>query len=287
MGDRLLAEYDRVGNRYLYYTQDPINSTRIVTDNAGTVVYSEAYAPYGGVQETWVDSFDPLAKFSGKERDAESQLDYFGARYYDREQYRFISVDPMLVLQSAQADPQRWNLYSYCFNNPVNAIDPSGKWGKTVHYDWTKRIGIMAGISSDLATSIAEANRHVDSFFSTTSSVTLNEQQRKDWHFISTERYIEALKICDTTLDPLEFGKYLHVVQDYFAHSAPTLKGETGHWGKKKYKGIDDPYSDYHDWDKTMGMAHLTLDLMRAFRERITQAVTAAATSIVAAIRGI
>jgi hypothetical protein len=50
MGDRLIAEYDHVGSRYLFYTPDQINSTRVVTDNTGTVVYSAAHDPYGGIQ---------------------------------------------------------------------------------------------------------------------------------------------------------------------------------------------------------------------------------------------
>jgi hypothetical protein len=36
MSDRLIAEYDDVGTRFLYYTRDQINSTRVVTDGAGT-----------------------------------------------------------------------------------------------------------------------------------------------------------------------------------------------------------------------------------------------------------
>jgi RHS repeat-associated protein len=126
MGDRLVAEYDRVGNRYLYYTQDQISSTRVVTDSSGAVVYSEAYNPYGGVHKTWVNSFDPLPKFSGKERDEESGLDYFGARYYDRAQYRFISVDQIFSSVLAAENPQRWNLYAYCLNNPLSYQDPDG-----------------------------------------------------------------------------------------------------------------------------------------------------------------
>jgi RHS repeat-associated protein len=44
-----------------------------------------------------VDSaYDPALKFSGKERDTESGLDYFGARYYDHSLYRFLSVDPVI-----------------------------------------------------------------------------------------------------------------------------------------------------------------------------------------------
>jgi hypothetical protein len=60
MGDRLIAEYDHVGSRYLYYTPDQINTTRVVTDSAGTVVYSAAHDPYGGIQQTWVSTYKPL-----------------------------------------------------------------------------------------------------------------------------------------------------------------------------------------------------------------------------------
>ena len=92
MGNRLIAEYDHVGARFLCYTPDQINTTRVITDQGGNVVYSAVYDPYGGIQQSSPsNTYDPQLKFSGKERDAESQLDYFAARYYDRSQYRFIS----------------------------------------------------------------------------------------------------------------------------------------------------------------------------------------------------
>jgi RHS repeat-associated protein len=127
MGDRLIAEYDHVGSRYLYYTPDQINSTRVVTDDAGTVVYSAAHDPYGGIQQTWVNTFDPTPKFSGKERDEESQLDYFGARYYDRSQHRFISADSITSSADFILEPHKWNLYSYCRNSPIAFVDPTGE----------------------------------------------------------------------------------------------------------------------------------------------------------------
>ena len=123
----LVAEYRNQESRLLYYASDQINSTRIVTDNTGTVVYSAAHEPYGGIQKTWVSSYDPSLKFSGKERDAESDLDYFGARYYDRSLYRFISADPAISLQRGSANPQFWNLFSYCGNNPIKYYDPDGR----------------------------------------------------------------------------------------------------------------------------------------------------------------
>jgi len=124
-GGQLVAEYK---NGVLhYYVSDQINSTRIVTDSTGTVVYSAAHEPYGGIQKTWVTTaFDPELKFSGKPRDAESDLDYFGARYYDRAQYRFLSVDPVIPAGKAVSNPQRWNLYAYCLDNPIRYLDPDG-----------------------------------------------------------------------------------------------------------------------------------------------------------------
>ena len=64
-------------------------------------------------------------KFTGKERDSESNLDYFGARYYAPMLGRFISPDDPDADQDP-ADPQSWNLYTYVRNNPLNYTDPSG-----------------------------------------------------------------------------------------------------------------------------------------------------------------
>ena len=125
-GGMLVAEYRNQESRLLYYTSDQIDSTRIVTDNAGTVVYAAAHEPYGGIQKTWVSSYDPSLKFSGKERDAESELDYFGARYYDKSLYRFLSTDQLIPIRTCR-DPQKWNLYGYCRSNPENYIDLDGR----------------------------------------------------------------------------------------------------------------------------------------------------------------
>jgi RHS repeat-associated protein len=67
---------------------------------------------------------------TGKERDAESGNDYFGARYYASTMGRFLSPDwsaqedpvPYAVLD----DPQSLNLYSYVRNNPLSRTDPTG-----------------------------------------------------------------------------------------------------------------------------------------------------------------
>jgi RHS repeat-associated protein len=65
-------------------------------------------------------------KFSGKERDVETGLDFSGARYFSAAEGRFISPDPPLIDQHP-SDSQSWNLYNYVRNNPLTNIDPTGQ----------------------------------------------------------------------------------------------------------------------------------------------------------------
>jgi len=68
--------------------------------------------------------------FTGKERDAESGLDYFGARYYASSMGRFMSPDWAAKAEPvpyAKLDnPQSLNLYEYVLNNPLHGVDPDG-----------------------------------------------------------------------------------------------------------------------------------------------------------------
>ena len=70
------------------------------------------------------------SRYTGKERDAESGLDYFGARYYASSMGRWTSPDwadkPEAVPYSSLSDPQSLNLYSYVRNNPVSSVDADG-----------------------------------------------------------------------------------------------------------------------------------------------------------------
>lgn len=60
-------------------------------------------------------------KFTSKERDAESNYDYFGARYYDSRIANWGSVDPLLEKH------KDWTPYNYVLRNPTRLIDPDGK----------------------------------------------------------------------------------------------------------------------------------------------------------------
>jgi len=71
----------------------------------------------------------PYTFLTAKERDTESNLDYFGARYFSGAQGRFTSPDPLLN-SGKPWEPQSWNRYAYIDNNPLRYTDQTGlyKW---------------------------------------------------------------------------------------------------------------------------------------------------------------
>lgn len=242
MGNKLLAEYQPVTATKYYYTSDQINSTRIITNSAGTVVYSALFDPFGGMQKQWVNTYSPSLKFSGKERESKSEMDYFGAMYYDHLKYRFISVDPVINKDEALGNPQLWNLYSYCRNNPVTYLDPNGAYEKDAHFNLTKYLASQAGFSRSDAEKLAYADQMVDDNPKTTANPGSvlkkgNKAQRLAWHFASDERVSELLTMAFASGDISELGAALHCYQDsLFAH--------------KKYRNSASHASDSF-WDKS------------------------------------
>jgi RHS repeat-associated protein len=125
-----------LGTRYVH--QDGLGSVRLVTGAAGDVRRRLDYLPfgeeapgsmrpYGGYQNVlYPGPMDAVGeKFTGKERDAETGLDYFGARYLSAAQGRFTTPDPLMASAKA-SNPQTWNRYTYALNNPLKFVDPDG-----------------------------------------------------------------------------------------------------------------------------------------------------------------
>jgi RHS repeat-associated protein len=136
---QLAAEYSSgagsgAGRNYL--TVDHLGSTRLITDGTGAVLERHDYRPFGdevtfgtgsvraGIAGYGVDLTTRL-KFTGKERDVESGLDYFGARYLSSAQGRFTSTDPGPFIWG---DPQTLDRYSYTRDNPLKFVDPTGRY---------------------------------------------------------------------------------------------------------------------------------------------------------------
>ncbi len=113
-----------------YYHLDALGSVRAVTNQAGAVIERHDYLPFG--EEVNPPGTSNTRKFTGKERDAETGLDYFGARYYSSRTARFTTIDPVYTWRENLADPQRWNRYAYARNNPLRYVDPDGRWIETL-----------------------------------------------------------------------------------------------------------------------------------------------------------
>jgi RHS repeat-associated protein len=112
---------DNVENDQYFYHTDHLGSSSWITNNVGDVNQHLQYLPFG---ESFIDqrtNHDIRFKFTGKERDAETGFDYFGARYYASDLSVWLSVDPLNILYP-QLGP-----YAYVANNPIKYYDPDGK----------------------------------------------------------------------------------------------------------------------------------------------------------------
>src|SRR5687768_2826973 len=76
-----------------YYHLDALGSVRAVTSETGTVVARYDYFAFGDGPVAVTAGANPH-RFTGQERDVETGLDYFGARYYASRSGRFTTVDP-------------------------------------------------------------------------------------------------------------------------------------------------------------------------------------------------
>ncbi|MBL8012209.1 MAG: hypothetical protein JNN05_00030 [Candidatus Omnitrophica bacterium] len=108
-----------------YYFQDHLGSTNVVTNSAGSQIELVEYKPFGEFSKRVQTGTSNAAwyYFTGKPLDDETGLMFYGARYYSPVMGRFITPDT--IVQSPM-NPQTLNRYTYCNNNPVNLVDPTG-----------------------------------------------------------------------------------------------------------------------------------------------------------------
>ncbi len=132
--DQVLAR-EFTGGNTLWLQTNHLGSTTDVVDNAGALVWHITTDSFGNLvsaKDGIGTSVDPNVVasairylFTGRERDVETGMDYFRARYYDPSTGKFVSEDPKRAL----------NLYSYVKNDPTNAIDPFGLADRPI-FDW-------------------------------------------------------------------------------------------------------------------------------------------------------
>ena len=150
-GSDPLEETDGVGN-YLYrdfrfngvllargeddwvdhFFLDALGNARCVYGDGDPDGGCSDYYPFGGERPISNGGVNVPFKFTSKERDSESGLDNFGARYFGSSTGRFMTPDwsakPQGVPYAVLDDPQSLNLYAYVRNDPLSRTDPSGHY---------------------------------------------------------------------------------------------------------------------------------------------------------------
>lgn len=127
-GDSILSTITPNGQNgeYVEFNHPDRLGTKVITNQAGGTSYEQATLPFGKAlnAESTVTTYSK--RFTSSERSARTGLDYAQNRTYDAKQGRFTQVDPIGMGDSSFASPQSFNLYTYCQNDPVNNVDPSG-----------------------------------------------------------------------------------------------------------------------------------------------------------------
>src|SRR5437764_7507001 len=120
-----------------------------MTSGQGWTIWQGTFLTYGEEYNPQISSNH--YKFTGKERDSESGLDYFGARYYGNALGRFITPDwsstPVPIPYADLIDPQSLNQYTYVRNLPTTRVDPDGHDSAT----WAAPVGWAMGASRTTA----------------------------------------------------------------------------------------------------------------------------------------
>ena len=128
-----IARLDVAGSVPHYYFSDHLGSSSVVENATGSACEQDIdYYPYGGVMHDYCPTVTQHYRFTGKERDSESGLDNFGARYDASSMGRFMTPDPLPWLgwqhrsdrmrskfEGYIGNPQNFNLYGYVRNNPT------------------------------------------------------------------------------------------------------------------------------------------------------------------------
>ena len=162
--------------------------------------------------------------FSAKERDSETGLSYFGSRYYSSDLSIWLSVDPMSDKYPSLSP------YVYCADNPIKIVDPDGRFGVPIHQDVTrqaiKKTNIKSKFGQSFCDNLIKGVKRADYI-----------GFAADWHFDNKANY-SAVKDRWNSLNrdiaktigeigrgnvdkrnTIRFGKMLHNVQDFYAHS--------------------------------------------------------------------
>ncbi|HEV8429596.1 MAG TPA: RHS repeat-associated core domain-containing protein [Pyrinomonadaceae bacterium] len=132
-----IEAYDKREGLIQWLVTDHLGTPRMIVDQTGILASvkrhdylpfgEELFAGVGGRSSSlgYMGDDGVRQQFTAHDRDNETGLDYFNARFYASAQGRFVSPDSLLT-SGRVLQPQSWNRYAYVLNKPLRLIDPSG-----------------------------------------------------------------------------------------------------------------------------------------------------------------
>ncbi len=186
--------YDHLGNTRVVYSVD-LNTACSPTFHLKHV---QDYFPYGQSLRKFTTGGDSERFLSTQhERDVETGFDYRGARFYDAEIGRFLSLDPLA------ATFPNISAYNYVFANPILLIDPTGRAPEETDNQEGEELSGWTETNAWLATgfngSIDEFTDYIETIFVDEQGNTIVEtQDGSDEVFViknsNQEKFINELK---------------------------------------------------------------------------------------------
>ncbi|MFZ2657076.1 MAG: DUF6765 family protein, partial [Victivallales bacterium] len=249
LGDDVLSQSVNGIVSYLLY--DGHGSTRLLSDANSAITARYDFDAYGIMIGGNPSVSNPAATdmlYSGEQFDFELQQQYLRDRIYDQNTGRFGAIDAVVESRNGSA-------YLYCFDNPVNKIDPSGRWGRDVHVYFTYYIAReWMGMSDQEASELSWACQEVDDNYETkpikywyagdaATILATNDSVLRlhKFHIPNAPgKNVEAgdAEIRDEMIKTknskniIRFGILLHIYQDTFAHAGFSALSGMGHMWK-------------------------------------------------------
>ena len=254
-GDLLICEYDNSGiTSYIYDAFDsPIGFTYRATgsatdetywyeknlfgdiaaiyNNNGAILISYVYDAWGNFSTTYHNNGEATSvtknniTYRGYYYDSDLGMYYLQSRYYDPAIGRFISPDSLLPGVSGSL--HGYNLYVYCFNNPVTYIDSTGNWPSlnSVKKWFVEKIELLQELINDVCDNI---NKDIQKF-------DINNEKE---NVVLESHYFSAYKGVIVVRVPVAIGLSYGIIVLGKGKNETSLKHEYGHSVQLKQMGI-------------------------------------------------
>jgi RHS repeat-associated protein len=282
-GNRHLVSYTNSPATFFIYS-DWLGTERVRSPYSGGSNETCKSLPFGDLLTCTGTDVSPM-HFTGQERDTESNLDNFHARYDSSSMGRFISPDPA----NASVDfwlPQTWNRYSYVLNNPLVVVDRNGQWPWPIHNEIINQAfpGMSASDRGILKDASKEVDTHQESYNSwmhgmsdgndplgAAHAIGLSEQLG-DKQILTDEaeaRSDQAEWVAEghTGLSPLalqKFGNALHIITDRLS---PAHIGYQPWYGQAKWYPSALLHGVHESWPWHPNVGFSVQAAQNAFRE--------------------